>query len=996
MGRLWSAMRSVLVCGLTAMVPMAGASAPRLIADVNQQPEGNGAYPTEMVAVGGRVFFTGEDRVYGRELWVTDGTEAGTRLVKDLRVGQSGSQPYMLRAVGTRVFFFADDGEHGIALWSSDGDNTVMAAAPAQGLSDFTPQHPVAAGGLLYYSTSSSFLGVSLWRSDGTADGTFLLNPVEDFFPPYRPFGYSKLHTEMDGGLFFSNLDRELWRSIGTQAETARLADLGAGARIVSMAGANGRLWFTLNRGSAKELWSWFDGVAAMIATIPDGAIEGDRLTAQGGRVFFVSKEPEAGVELWTSNGTITRRVSDISAGEPSSFPAELTWCGGALYFTADDGVAGRGLWASDGEHAWPVNAWQDGVEPTTLVANGETLFFLRNEGGVVLWRSDGTASGTQSIKQVITAATAYGSPGLMAEGGTLFFQGNDGQAGFELWSSDGTPDGTGMVRDLKGTKDGMTGIEPGGVAAWNDELVFNGNDGNAGDEPWRSDGTAAGTRMLADVRPGLEDSEPTRFATAGGNLFFVANDGVHGSEVWRSGASGTAMIRDINPGSASADVNGWTVFGTRMAFTAEDEIGNGLWITDGDTAVKVKAKVSAQLASLGNCLLFAAADSGYDEEPWWTDGETTRLVKDLLPGTQGSSPAWFTRIGNEAYFEANSGAGSRLWRTDGTTAGTVQVSGWQGPGYIYPMVAAGNRLFFFEEKGTNGLRLWTVQDGQALLVRQIGESGKDYPFSFPAYPYVEDCGERLFFVANDGLHGDELWCSDGTPAGTAMVRDIRPGLIGSAPVNLRAVGGKVFFQANDGVSGEELWVTDGTPAGTQLVADIVPGSGGSAPSQLVLAGNNLFFNAVTQETGREPYVLDVGPILEFHAWTDAAGLAGLDALPMATPHGDGVGNLLKYAFGIDGAFPYQGTADGEPGHLPHFSVAVDGDGIMLQVEYARRAGSSLIYTAIRSATLKEGSYVPMAGNEMIEPNGDGWERVVRSERINGERCFGRIQVTQP
>ncbi len=978
------------------MVPMAGEAAPRLIADVNQQTERIGAYPTEMVAVGGRVFFTGEDSVYGRELWVTDGTEAGTRLVKDLRVGQSGSQPYMLRAVGTRVFFFADDGEHGVALWSSDGDNTVMAAEPAPELSDFTPLHPVAAGGLLYFSTSSSFLGVSLWRSDGTAGGTFLLNPVEGFFPVYRPFGYSKLHTEMNGGLFFSNLDRELWRSIGTQAETARLADLGAGARIVSMAGANGRLWFTLNRGSAKELWSWFDGVAAMIATIPYGAIEGDRLTARGGRVFFVSKEPEAGVELWTSNGTITRRVCDISAGEPSSFPAELTWCGGALYFTADDGVAGRGLWASDGEHAWPVKAWQDGVEPTTLVANGETLFFLRNEGGVVLWRSDGTEAGTQPIKQVMTPATAYGSPGLMAEGGTLFFQGNDGQTGFELWSSDGTPNGTGMVRDLKGTKDGMTGIEPGGVAAWNDELVFNGNDGIAGDEPWRSDGTATGTRMLADVRPGPEDSEPTRFITAGGNLFFVANDGVHGNELWRSGPSGTAMIRDINPGSGSAYVDRLTAFGERMAFTADDGAGNGLWITDGDNAVKVKDKAGSHLVSLGNGLLFEAAGSGYDDEPWWTDGETTRLVKDLIPGTQGSSPMWFTKVGNDAYFQAYGGAGFRLWRTDGSESGTVLVSGWQGPGSVYPLVAAGNRLFFFEEQGTNGLRLWMAQDGQAQLVRQIGASGKDYPFGFPADPYVTACGTLLFFVANDGTHGDELWRSDGTTAGTVMVRDIRPGPMGSAPVNLKAVGGVVFFQANDGVSGEELWVTDGTEAGTQLVADIVPGSGGSAPSQLVLAGKNLFFSAVTQATGREPYVLDVGPILEFHAWTETAGLAGLDALPMTAPLGDGIENLLKYAFGIDGAIPYQATAAGQPGNLPHFSAAVDGDGTMLQVEYARRAGSSLIYTAMRSATLKEGSFVPMAGNEMVEPNGDGWERVVRSERINGERCFGRIEVTQP
>ena len=992
----WLEMRSFIVSGLIAVAPLVGEAAPRMVADVNQQPERIGANPSEMVSAGEKVFFTGESRVLGRELWVTDGSEAGTRLVKDLRVGQTGSQPSMLRAVGTRVFFFADDGEHGVSLWSSDGEETVMAAS-----NGFIPQQAAAAGGLLYYANGpsggpSGFGGWGLWRSDGTADGTWLLNPAEGTFPSYRPFGYSSRLTEMDGGLFFSNLGREMWRSAGTRADTVKLADLGDGAQIVSLAGAAGRLWITLNRGSAKELWSWNGGAAAMIATFPVGALAVDGLTARDGRAFFVSKDTEAGVELWTSDGIVTRRTGDIQVGEQSSFPSDLTWSGGKLYFTADDGISGRGLWASDGGQAWPVKTWPGSVGPTTLVANSGALFFLRNEGGEVLWRSDGTDAGTQLIKQVTTPGTAYGQRELMAAGGSLYFQGNDGQAGFELWSSDGTPDGTGMLRDRKGTMDGLIGIEPGGMAAWGDELVFCGSNGIAGEEPWRSDGTAAGTQMLMDVRPGAEDSTPARFSVAGGKLFFDANDGAHGRELWRSGASGTAMIRDINPGSGSAYVNGMAAFGGRMAFTAQDETENGLWITDGDTAVRIKEKVGAQLGSLGGGLLFAAADTGYNQEPWWTDGETARLVKDLIPGSQGSSPAWFTRAGNEAFFQAYNGAGFRLWRTDGTESGTGLVGGWPGPGAIYPMVAAGNRLFFFEEKGTSGLRLWTVQNGQAALIRQIGTSGPDYPFAFPAAPYVEACGDLLFFVANDGEHGHELWRSDGTPAGTVMVRDIRPGPMGSAPVNLRAVGGKVFFQANDGVSGEELWVTDGTTAGTRLLADMVPGSGGSAPSQLVLAGRRLVFSAVTEESGCEPYVLEVGAILDFHAWTEEAGLAGLNAAPSATPHGDGVENLLKYAFGIDGSSPYQGAAAGQPGHLPLFTVTSDGGETMLKVEYVRRTGSSLVYTAKRSATLKEGSFVPMAGEELIGPNVGGWEQVTRFERVEGERCFGLIEVTLP
>jgi len=786
----WIEMRSIIVSGLIAFAPLAGEGTVRMVVDVNQQPERIGANPSEMVSVGDKVFFTAESRVFGRELWVTDGSESGTRLVKDLRVGQQGSQPSILRKVGTRVFFFADDGEHGISLWSSDGEETLMA-----GSTGFVPKKAVAAGGLLYYTKGPnsgfpSAFGRGLWRSDGTAEGTSLLNPLESAPVFHRPFGYSELLTEMEGGLFFSNLGRELWRSTGTRAETMRLADLGDGAEIISMAGGNGRLWITLNRGSAKELWSWKDD-AAMIASFPNGALASDGLTVWDDRAFFVAKDPEAGFELWSSDGVITRRLADIQAGASSSFPRELTWSDGKLYFTADDGIAGRGLWASDGELAWLVKTWPDGGEPMALVPTDGALFFIRHEGGEVLWRSDGSEAGTLPVKQVTTPETAHGRRGLMAAGDSLYFQGNDGQAGFELWKSDGTPDGTGMLRDREGTNDGLIRINPGGVAAWGDGLAFCGSDGIAGEEPWLSDGTAAGTRMLMDVRPGAGDSTPARFSVAGGKLFFDANDGTHGRELWRSGPSGTALIRDVNPGSGSAFVNGMVAFDGRMAFTAQDEVENGLWFTDGDTAVRIKERVGAQLGSLDGGVIFAARDTG--EEPWWTDGETTRLLKEIRPGSLSSSPAWFTRIGDEAYFQAFVGGGFRLWRTDGTELGTSQVSGWEGPGGIYPLVAAGNRLFFFEEKGTSGLRLWTAQNGQAALVLQIGESGPDDPFAFPATPYVEACGDLLFFVANDGVHGSELWRSDGTPAGTVMVRDIRSGASGSAPVHLRAVGGRVF-----------------------------------------------------------------------------------------------------------------------------------------------------------------------------------------------------------
>ena len=98
------------------------------------------------------------------------------------------------------------------------------------------------------------------------------------------------------------------------------------------------------------------------------------------------------------------------------------------------------------------------------------------------------------------------------------------------------------------------------------------------------------------------------------------------------------------------------------------------------------------------------------------------------------------------------------------------------------------------------------------------------------------DVGGRLFFTAGDGVHGRELWTSDGTKAGTVLVKDIKPGTAsGSFPYSLTAVGGRLFFTADDGMHGQELWTSDGTRAGTVLVKDITPGDGGGEYDESLL-----------------------------------------------------------------------------------------------------------------------------------------------------------------
>jgi ELWxxDGT repeat protein len=106
--------------------------------------------------------------------------------------------------------------------------------------------------------------------------------------------------------------------------------------------------------------------------------------------------------------------------------------------------------------------------------------------------------------------------------------------------------------------------------------------------------------------------------------------------------------------------------------------------------------------------------------------------------------------------------------------------------------------------------------------------------------------GENMFFTAKNSASGDELYISDGTEAGTKMVKDINSGSGDASPRYLVELNGKLYFQADDGSHGVELWESDGTDAGTKMVADIYPGAESSAPDMLTILGEKVLFRATT------------------------------------------------------------------------------------------------------------------------------------------------------
>jgi ELWxxDGT repeat protein len=169
----------------------------------------------------------------------------------------------------------------------------------------------------------------------------------------------------------------------------------------------------------------------------------------------------------------------------------------------------------------------------------------------------------------------------------------------------------------------------------------------------------------------------------------------------------------------------------------------------------------------------------------------------------------------------------------------------------------ANGLLYFAADDGVHGQELW-VSDGTAggtHMVLDIHPTGSSNPFNFVPF------GTGILFSADDGTHGLELWKSDGTAGGTVLVKDVVPG---AGFYNIREIvpaDTQAFFNANDGTHGDELWVTDGTTAGTQLVRDIQPGSDSSfsfwLPSLLGAVGNRAIFFADDGVHGLEPWASD-------------------------------------------------------------------------------------------------------------------------------------------
>jgi ELWxxDGT repeat protein len=900
--------RLALTATLIVVPLVAHAQSPSLVKDINTFAQSSS--PGFLTAVNGNVFFAATDPAHGRELWKSDGTGGGTVLVADVLPGQGSSGPTSLASANGKLFFIAlpvapsSPLAPECALYVSDGTAAgTTALVTTNFCSDLSD--PTEINGLLYF-----FVFGQLSTTDGTSlSGSLSLTSSS--------YGL----TDASGTAFFValgntlNQGQELWKSDGTAAGTVQVADINpgsVGSQPWALTNVNGTLFFFADDGTnGRELWK-SDGTAGGTVLVKDinpgsggsnAPFSGSAVNVNG-TLFFTASDGTTGDELWMSDGTDagTVLVKDINPGPGDSAPDGLTNVNGTLFFRATDGVHGTELWTSDGTAAGTVmvedlNPGAADSGPSVLLNVNGTLFFSATDGttGFELWKSDGTAAGTVLVKDINPGPGDSVASALTNLNGTLFFAAFLPTTGVELWKSDGTGAGTVLVQDINTS---TADSNPGQFAGAAGGTLFTASDGLTGVELWKTDGTLAGTALVDDINPGPADSSPASLTPVGSTVFFVANDGTVGNELWKSDGSpaGTVLVKDISPGSPSSSPSALTNVGGTLFFAANDGItGTELWKSDGTpggtllvkdinpgasgsnpsggTIAEVSGVVPLPMVDVNGTLFFRASDGSTGNELWKSDGTSagTVLVKDIHagPASSGSLLGLFDRlinVGGTLFLNANDGTtGFELWKSDGTAAGTVLVKDIN-PGAgdsLLPntqFTDVNGTLFFVASDGTHtghGAELWK-SDGTAAGTVLVLDIVPGVNSSVPSN--LTNMNGTLFFTANDGVRGNELWKSNGTAASTQLVMDINPGAASSSPSNLQVFGGRLFFVADDGVHGPELWTSDGTAAGTVLAADIFPGSASSSPAALATTSGGLFFNADDGSHGRELWAVAAPP----------------------------------------------------------------------------------------------------------------------------------------
>ncbi len=873
----------------------------RLVKDI-AEPMATGSSPEFKLVDGNRTFFTAYTANYGTELWVTDGTTAGTRMVKDNVPGKG---------------------------------STYFAGSPRSVGADF-----VSYRGQVYWRGTTSSSRFELWRTDGTPGGTgrvFVVTPVCSSNADVR-LGAVHWAVPFSSGLFFlaDDCGQQLFRFDESTGATSRVVD----GSFRSIHSVNGHFVAI----SDTTVYFSDDPRAGLANGLPGFVNVGVPFESQGGLLFL--DQSISGRRLWFTDGTPAG--TRVVASYAMDFPQRILGLAGSAVLLSDGSGS---LYATDMTSGVTAKFPSIGANDAFLSLGGRLLML-----GNGLWSTDGTVAGTIQLLGPGTAPY-YRLPEFAPMGGKAYFQTSDADHGQETWVTDGTAEGTHLVVDIN---PGPAGSNP-SIVAMGDRLLITGDNATVGRELWVSDGTEGGTQLLSNIAADNGSSIPLSLTSDGTRIYFSAYQSATGWETWvtTGTAEETRLLVDHYPGSFSGAFAPLGSIGNRLFFHAGSGSSGETYVSQGapENTVALGQTISLLHAfdpwssvSLPNRIVLTNTAGSLIS----TDGSSEGTAP--LPAT-GVQQLYCTYRGR-AFFTELSDSQLKMGSTDGTAEGTKLA----GENRVRQCLAVGDELFVVGGDSTTGTELW-ISEGVSETTRIVADltpgsgssdigaiaqlSGKLYFFKSASELWQSDGtaagtymttaipsplttlmygnGSRLFFFANDGS-GLELWQSDGTAGGTGRVTDICPGP-GSALEGIntaRVIAGVLYFPANDCSSGLELWRSDGTAAGTARVADLAPGEESSSPASMAELNGEIYFAAYQPDVGFELFAYRPDTIASTTTLTVSASsitLGGALQVEATVLSGDITGPAGAVEFRVDDevvktVVPVGGIASGTLEHL--------------------------------------------------------------------------------
>lgn len=485
------------------------------------------------------------------------------------------------------------------------------------------------------------------------------------------------------------------------------------------------------------------------------------------------------------------------------------------------------------------------------------------------------------SLLKDINPTGSSNARGIIELNGVNYFNAYTSDVGFELWRTDGTIPGTYLVKDINpGIADGSTGFYP---VKMNNKIYFPATTAANGMELWSSDGTAAGTQMVADVNPGVNGSFILQMTVYNNKVYFVTDHPAYGSELWSSDgtAAGTQIVKDINPGTVSSGISSTTlnIVNDKLVFTANDGVnGSRLWSSDGTTAgtkmisptMNVYNIIGVGSTTMNNNIYFPGTLGG--TQLWKSDGTEAGTVKvaDIVSVTGGAGINIPVTVGNTIFFKVGT---KELWKSDGTTAGTVLVKNMESvsnggnfsPNYMF---AYDNNTLLFTCNYTNswetnpwGCELWKSDgtDAGTTLVKSFNTINGSV--GFPPQNFTKYNNRYYFMAYNNGSGFYELWKTDATTVGTSTVRN-NSQFDGSFPETITVANGLMYYTGWGATSSNNygLWQSDGTSGGTIKITETGSGCTIKPGKVLVYPDKEIIFaTAIESFTGNyygeEPFI---------------------------------------------------------------------------------------------------------------------------------------------